>query len=46
MNWHSLLGLVPITVIAVTAFIAQMREQRREGLHEGAGSKPRQRALV
>ena len=30
MNWHSMLSLVPITVVAVAAFVEQMRERRRE----------------
>jgi hypothetical protein len=29
-NWHPLIGLVPITLIAVAAFVAQMREGRRK----------------
>jgi len=29
MNWHALLGLLPITVIAVAAFVAQMRRRGR-----------------
>ena len=29
-HWHALIGLVPISLIAVAAFVAQMREGRRE----------------
>jgi hypothetical protein len=29
MNWHALVGLLPITIIAVAAFVAQMRRRRR-----------------
>jgi hypothetical protein len=29
-HWHALIGLLPITLIAVVAFVAQVRERRRQ----------------